>query len=321
MTGTVLVTGAGGFVGQRVVAALQAAGVPVVAGYRRPPPGGTALNVLEPKALAVTMPGIETVVHTAVGGPRDTRVIVDGTRNTLAAARAAGVKRFIQLSSVAVYGDVTGTIDENAPTDRPHGTYGAAKVAAEAACAQAGGALAVAILRPTLIYGPRSAAWTTAYLDRLHDGWPVLGDAGRGDANLIHVDDLAGFIAHLATSATPVSGTFNVNGADIPTWHTYLEALRDAVQAPVGTGSLPGAPTLAARKLAKAIGAAAGRAGVSLDPLERFVARTPSHDEVARFRTSVRYAIDRMQATGFTPRISVADGIADIAAWERAGRP
>lgn len=321
MTGTVLVTGAGGFVGQRVVAALEAAGVPVVAGYRRPPPGGTALNVLEPKALAVTMPGVETVVHTAVGGPRDTRVIVDGTRNTLAAAQAAGVKRFVQISSVAVYGDITGTIDEDAPTEQPHGAYGAAKVAAELACRQAGDSLAVAILRPTLIYGPRSAAWTTAYLDRLHDGWPVLGAAGRGDANLVHVDDLAGFITHLATSATPIAGTFNVNGADIPTWHAYLEALRDAVQAPAGTGALPGTATLAARKLAKAIGAVAGRAGVALDPLERFVARTPSHDEVARFRTPVRYTIDRMRATGFTPRISLAQGVADIAAWERAGRP
>jgi UDP-glucose 4-epimerase len=231
------------------------------------------------------------------------------------------VKRFIQISSVAVYGAATGTIDEDTSTEHPHGAYGAAKVAAEAACQQAGDGLSVAILRPTLIYGPGSAAWTTTYLDRLHDGWPVLGDAGRGDANLVHVDDLAGFITHLATSAAPIAGTFNVNGADIPTWHAYLEALRDAVQAPAGSGSLPGSATLAARKLAKAIGAAAGRAGVALDPLERFVARTPSYDEVARFRTSVRYTIERMQATGFTPRISVAEGIADIAAWERAGRP
>ncbi|MEH3122939.1 MAG: NAD-dependent epimerase/dehydratase family protein [Sphingomonas phyllosphaerae] len=321
MTGTVLVTGAGGFVGRRVVAALEAAGVPVVAGYRRPPPGGTALNVLDPKALAVTMPGVETVVHTAVGGPRDTRVIVDGTRNTLAAAQAAGVKRFIQLSSVAVYGAATGTIDEDAPTDHPHGAYGAAKVAAEAACRQANDALAVAVLRPTLIYGPRSAAWTTLYLDRLHHGWPRLGAAGRGDANLVHVDDLAGFVTHLATSATPIAGTFNVNGADVPTWDAYLEALRDAVQAPAGAGSLPGKATLAARKLAKALGAGAARAGVTLAPLERFVARTPSHDEVARFGTPVRYAIDRMLATGFAPKITLAEGVADIAAWERAGRP
>ncbi len=121
--------------------------------------------------------------------------------------------------------------------------------------------------------------------------------------------------------ATPIAGTFNVNGADVPTWDAYLEALRDAVQAPAGAGSLPGKATLAARKLAKALGAGAARAGVTLAPLERFVARTPSHDEVARFGTPVRYAIDRMLATGFAPKITLAEGVADIAAWERAGRP
>ena len=322
MTGKVLVTGAGGFVGRRVVAALQEAGVPVVAAYRSPPAGGRALDVLDPKTLAVAMPGIETVVHTAVGGPRDTRVIVDGTRNTLAAARAAGVKRFVQLSSVAVYGAVHGHVDEDTPIDRPHGAYGAAKVAAEAACHAAADAMAVAIMRPTLIYGPGSAAWTTLYLDRLLDGgWPVLGAAGQGDANLVHVDDLAGFIVHLASAAAPVSGVFNVNGADIPTWDAYLEALRDAVQAPRPHGRLPGRPMLIARKAAKALGAVAERAGTSLAPLDRFVARIPSHDEVARFRTPVRYAIDRMLVTGYLPRMSVAQAVADIAAWDRAGRP
>jgi UDP-glucose 4-epimerase len=322
MTGKVLVTGAGGFVGRRVVAALQAAGIPVVAGYRRPPPGGRALDVLDPKSLAVAMPGVETVVHTAVGAPRDTRVIVDGTRNTLAAARAAGVQRFVQLSSVAVYGAVHGRVDEAASIDHPHGAYGAAKVAAEAACHAAADAMAVAILRPTLIYGPGSAAWTTLYLDRLLAGdWPVLGAAGQGDANLVHVDDLAGFIVHLARTPAPATGVFNVNGADIPTWDGYLEALRDAVQAPRPHGALPGRPTLFARKAAKALGAAAARAGASLAPLDRFVARTPSHDEVARFRTPVRYAIDRMLATGYHPRTTVEQAVADIAAWDRAGRP
>lgn len=316
MTGAVLVTGAGGFVGRRVVAALEAAGMPVVAGYRRPPAGGTALDVLDPVALAAAMPGVETVVHTAVGDPRDTRVIVDGTRNTLAAAQAAGVARFIQLSSVAVYGTVTGIIDEEAPTERPHGAYGAAKVAAEAMCRDAA-AMAVAILRPTLIYGPRSAQWTTPYLDRLHGGCPRLGAAGRGDANLVHVDDLAGFIVHLAIASAPIAGTFNVNGADIPTWDGYLEALRTAIGAPGPTGTLPGRPTLAARKLAKAL----GRAGVTLAPLDRFVTRTPSHDEIARFAAPVRYDIARMLATGYRPRISLAEGVAGIAAWERAGRP
>lgn len=321
MTAPVLVTGAGGFVGRRVVARLQAAGVPVIAGYRRPPAGGVALDVLDPAALAAALPGVETVVHTAVGEARDTRVIVEGTRNTLAAARAAGVRRFVQLSSVAVYGAVEGRVDEDAPTDHPHGAYGAAKVEAEAAC-RAAGDMAVAILRPTLIYGPGSAAWTTLYLDRMHDGgWPVLGTAGAGDANLLHVDDLAGFVAHLATAPSPIAGTFNVNGTDIPSWHDYLEALRDAIQAPRATCSLPGRGMLATRKLAKALTAAAARSGMTLPALDRFVARIPSHDEVARFHTPVCYAIDRMLATGYRPQVTVAQAVADIAAWDRAGRP
>ncbi|KQN90903.1 hypothetical protein ASE95_11460 [Sphingomonas sp. Leaf231] len=322
MTGKVLVTGAGGFVGRRVVAALQAAGVPVAAGHRRPPPGGLALDVLDPAALAAAMPGVDTVVHTAVGGPRDTRVIVDGTRETLAAARAAGVRRFVHLSSVAVYGAARGRVDEDAATDHPHGAYGAAKIVAETTCRAAADDMAVAILRPTLIYGPGSAAWTTLYLDRLQDGnWPVLGAAGRGDANLVHVDDLAGFITHLAVNDAPLAGTFNVNGPDIPTWDAYLEALRDAIQAPRATGALPGRLTLGARKLAKALNAAGARAGLTSAALEHFVVRTPSHDEVERFRTSVRYTIDRMVATGYRPRITVAQAVADIAAWDRAGRP
>jgi UDP-glucose 4-epimerase len=310
---TVLVTGAGGFVGSAAVRALEAAGQRVIAARR---PG---VDVLDPATLAAAMPGVETVVHCAVGGPRDTATIVEGTRNVLSAARAAGVARFVQLSSVAVYGPAAGRVDEDAPTDRPHGAYGAAKVAAERLCREVSDDMAVAILRPSLIYGPRSRQWTTPYLDRLASGrWPALGAAGEGDANLIHVDDLAGFIAHIAGAALPVSGVFNVNGADIPTWNAYLEALRVATDAPAPTTTrVPGRATLMLRKAAKAATRVAGEDGA----LGRFVAVTPSADEVERFRTHVVYAIDRMIAAGYRPRIDVAEAVAGIAEWDRAGRP
>lgn len=320
---TILVTGAGGFVGRATVAALTTAGCRVIAGYRRPPPAGLRVDVLDAGSLAAAMLGVETVVHCAVGDPRDTSVIVEGTRNALTAARAGGVTRFVQLSSVAVYGAQTGRIDESASTERPGGAYGAAKVAAERFCRDAAGDMAVAILRPSLIYGPRSAQWTVPYLDRLKSGrWPRLGVAGEGDANLVHVDDLAGFIVHVATTSQPIAGVFNVNGADVPTWNAYLEALRVAIDAPEPAGgTLPGNATLAARKGAKAAAALLGKAGVRSAALDRFVALTPSGDEVARFGASVVYAIDRMEAAGFHPRIGPAEGIAGIAAWDRAGRP
>lgn len=324
MNGAVLVTGAGGFVGSVVVRALRAAGCPVVAGYRRPSAGGDArVDVLDPASLDAATTGVGAVVHCAVGGGRDTSVIVEGTRNVLAAAGQAGVARFVQLSSVAVYGGVTGRVDEDAPTDHPSGAYGAAKVAAERLCREAGGDMAVAILRPSLIYGPRSAQWTTPWLDRLQSGrWPRLGRAGDGQANLVHVDDLAGFIVHLVTNARPVTGTFNVNGADIPTWDVYIESLRQAIGAPAPSGEgVPGGGVIAARKVAKGAAAGLAKLGLASGAIDRFVALTPSRDEVERFGTHAIYAIDRMIAAGYRPRIGMAEGVAGIAAWEAAGRP
>ena len=322
MSDIVLVTGAGGFVGRAVVQALEAAGCRVRAGHRRPRAGEARVDVLDRASLDAAMADVRTVVHCAVGAPRDTSVIVDGTRQTLAAARSAGVERFIQLSSVAVYGTTQGRVDEDAATGQPGGAYGTAKVTAEALCRDTAATMAVAILRPSLIYGPGSVQWTVPYLDRLRSGrWPALGEAGEGVANLIHVDDLAGFIAHIATSRQPIAGTFNVNGADLPTWNRYLEQLRLAIGAPAAASTgVPGRATLAARKGAKAAALLLARAGLPHAALDGFVAAIPSHDEVQRFRSRTSYAIDRMTAVGYVPRIDLAEGVAGIARSERAGR-
>ena len=326
----VFVTGAAGFVGSAMVRALAGGGMAVRAGVRRidgrPCPDRVEpvlADVLDRAALEQAFARCDAVVHCAIGGPRDTRVITEGTANALAAASAAGVTRFIQLSSVAVYGDRAGELDEGAATSNPAGAYGRAKLEAEQACAAAPAGMAVAVLRPTLIYGPGSDQWVVPYLDRILSGrWGRLGAAGEGDCNLIHVDDLAAFARHLLVQGWTGHRVFNVNGTDIPTWNRYLEGLADAVGAPLSTEmSLPGGATRALRKLAKAALTIGGRAGVDVAPLRRWVDHTPSSDEAARFSRKVRYLCAPMAETGFAPATSLDGGIAGIAAWHRAGRP
>lgn len=326
----VFVTGAAGFVGSAMVRALAGGGMTVRAGVRRidgqPCPDGVEpvlADVLDRAALEQAFAGCDAVVHCAIGGPRDTRVITEGTANALAAASAAGVARFIQLSSVAVYGDRAGAFDEGAATIAPAGAYGRAKLAAEQACAAAPAGMAVAVLRPTLVYGPGGEQWVVPYLDRILSGrWGRLGAAGEGDCNLIHVDDLAAFARHLIVQGWTGHRVFNVNGTQIPTWNGYLEGLADAVGASLSTSrSLPGSGTLALRKFAKAALAIGNRAGLDVAPLRRWGDLTPSADEVARFSRKVRYLCAPMAETGFAPATSVDEGIAGIAAWHRAGRP
>jgi 2-alkyl-3-oxoalkanoate reductase len=234
------------------------------------------------------------------------------------AAREAGIQRFIQLSSVAVYGAAEGHLTEADVRGALGDAYGAAKLAAEAICTKEAGNMDLAILRPSLIYGPDGAQWTTLYLNRLKTGlWPALGAAGEGTCNLIHVDDLAGFIVHIISSPVAIAGTFNVNGNDSPSWNGYLSALGQAVGAMPGpVQPVPGAAKLALRKVAKALGMV-----MPLGLFDRFVEMTPSADEVVRFSSPTEYAIDAMVATGFRHLISVEKGIAGIAAWDAEGQP
>ncbi|WP_461482126.1 NAD-dependent epimerase/dehydratase family protein, partial [Porticoccus sp.] len=167
------VTGATGFVGGALVAQLVAAGWQVVALVRahsdtaRLPSPGVALvvgDICQPEGLADAMAGCSVVFHcaalTGVGHRIDDfyRVIAGGTDNLLGAARASGIKRFVLVSSVAVYElDGASRCDEQQPLlNSSIDPYGCAKIRAEAAClaAHRQGQFEVSIVRPVFIYGP-----------------------------------------------------------------------------------------------------------------------------------------------------------------------
>jgi len=292
----ILVTGSGGFIGRRVVERLQGEGVEIVA--------ARGLNLFDPAGLGAALQGVDAVIHTARDD--DAERMAEGVRRLLAAAQTAGARRFVQLSSVAVYGAAQGVVTEETPQQGPLDAYARSKTQSEADCqAAASAAMTVAVMRPSLVYGPGSAWWTTPFVKRLASGqWRGLGPGGEGRANLIHVDDVARFAAFLATHDTGPYAVFNANGPEAPTWNAYLDRFADALGVPRPQGQQSTSMALAAvRRVLRPI---------VKQPL------APSRQELDLFRLDAVYAMDKAKAAGFACEVSLDQGLADCAAWARA---
>lgn len=239
----VLVTGASGFVGGRVVERLALERCDSVralvhkwsraARVAKFPIEIVAGDILSTADAAGAMQGVTHVVHCAFSDAPS--VIVEGTRNLLAAAHAVGVRRFVFVSTAEVYGaKATGTVDETSPTPHTGRTYGDAKIDAEGACReyqQRG--LSTAIVRPSIVYGPFSRSWVVGTAKRLQSGlWSEFEGHGDGFCNAVFVDDLASAIL-LAVDHPAANGeTFNVNGPEVGTWNEYFRRLNAAMGLP-----------------------------------------------------------------------------------------
>jgi nucleoside-diphosphate-sugar epimerase len=220
----VLVLGAAGFIGRRLVAALAATpwAIPVAAIHRSPVPEGPVetvqLDATHEPTLAYAMDAADAVVNCVAGSAA---AIVATARAVFAVARRAPWPlRVIHLSSMAVYGAAIGKVDETAQLSGDGGAYASAKVEAEhlaASCAE------VVILRPGCVYGPgstqwseRIARWLTAH--RIGD----LGVAGDGICNLVHVDDVVAAILAALRLPRVAGHAFNLGSPAPPTWNEYF---------------------------------------------------------------------------------------------------
>jgi nucleoside-diphosphate-sugar epimerase len=184
-------------------------------------------------ALGAAMEGAEVVFHVAARagywGPRAAywEANVEGTRNVLAACRAAGVGRLVYTSSPSVCFD--GRDHLEASNDLPYArrflaAYPASKAAAEALVLEADGSdLATVALRPHLIFGPRDPHLVPRLVARARAGrLSVVGD-GRNRVGLTYVDNAAH--AHLCAAralkpGAPCAGRayFVTNGESVVLW-------------------------------------------------------------------------------------------------------
>jgi nucleoside-diphosphate-sugar epimerase/predicted dehydrogenase len=224
----VLVTGATGFLGRHVAAALHAAGYRVRAMVRFPGMADALDDVEEVTAtlgddasIAAAVAGAHAVVHCAArvarGGSRDDffRDNVTGTHHLLVAARAAGVARFVHVSSIAVYGvhQDAGPVGEQVDYD-PHperrGAYTWSKLEADRLVREASrNGSGIVVLRPGILVGADGPPFTARLCLGRVRGRTVI--VGRGDARLplCHVDDAAR-AAVLAVRAPAAGGAYNL---------------------------------------------------------------------------------------------------------------
>jgi nucleoside-diphosphate-sugar epimerase len=176
-------------------------------------------------AVARALDGVSGVVNCVAGDPAS---ITEGARALFAAAlRAQSKPRIVHLSTMSVYGDVSGIVDESAPLRANLGAYAVAKGRAEQHAASYPN---VVILRPGCVYGPESPQWSARVgrwlmARRLGD----LGADGDGFCNLVHVDDVIDAIVRSLRSTAV--GPFNLSLPDPPTWNEYLVRYGQALRA------------------------------------------------------------------------------------------
>jgi uncharacterized protein YbjT (DUF2867 family) len=223
---TVLVTGGTGFVGPHVVHALRARELPVRALVRDRSRGsrlaawGAELvegDVTDPGSLRAACAGVDAVVHLVAiirgARPDFERVMAQGTRDVVAAAKAAGVRRFVLASALGV--------DEQTKDAVP---YFAAKWAMERAVGESG--LEHVIIRPSFVFGKDGGVLPTfVRLARLAPVTPIVGP-GTQRLQPIWVEDVAAYYARSVDLPAAAGRTFEVGGPDAPTWNEFWDRLK-----------------------------------------------------------------------------------------------
>jgi uncharacterized protein YbjT (DUF2867 family) len=222
----ILVIGGTGFVGPRIVHRLRAGKHPVRCLVRDPDSGrdlaawGCELakgDVTDRDSLRRAVEGCEVVVHLVaiIQGKREEfeRVMVQGLENALAAAKEAGVRRFVLMSAL-------GTSEET----KDLSPYFNAKWRMEQAVKGSG--LEHVIFRPSFVFGKGGGALRT--FGRVVRLSPVIPVFGRGDQRIqpIWIENVAEYFAQAIDRPDAANRTFEIGGPEIVTYEVLYERIK-----------------------------------------------------------------------------------------------
>lgn len=328
----VLVTGATGFVGSALAARLVGEGAEVHGLTRRPEAAPPIPGVLwvrgdleDATSLREATRGIDTVFH--AGGmvghyghrPAYLRANVQGTMDLLAACRERGVRVLVHTSTPSVIADGSDHfgVDESHPyPTRFASPYPESKARSEQLVLAAhGNDFRTLVVRPHMIWGPGRSQWVQGMIRRAARQalWQI--GAGTNRIGMTFLDDCVS--AHLAAwqalSADPsVGGSpyFVHGGEPIVLWDWVAALSRACGLSPI-RGSVPtGVAMILAHACDTAVILTRGRLHLPISAYLIAELTTEHYSDITRARTKL----------GYTPRVSVEEGLARIAAAERARR-
>ena len=222
----ILVTGASGFVGRHIVAALLGAGKDVRSMVRdsgeNAALGGEVVqcDMTDAASLRHAVEGVDAVIHLVAvrQGKEETfqRVMVEGSSDLLDAAKEAGVRRFVLMSAL-------GTSEAN----RDLVPYYRAKWDAEQLVKGSG--LEHVIFRPSFIFGRDGGIIPTfRRLVKLAPVTPIIG-SGEKRIQPIWADDVAAYFVQGLELETATNRTFEIGGPDPVTWNEFWARFRLAL--------------------------------------------------------------------------------------------
>jgi uncharacterized protein YbjT (DUF2867 family) len=219
----VLITGGTGFVGPHVVRAAAGAGHDLRLLVRdstrsRDLPGQPVVGEMtNTVSLQHAAEGVDAVVHLVAirQGPEELfkRVMEQGTRDLVAAAKEAGVRRFILMSALGTSAETKELVPYY------HGKW-------EMEQAVKGSGLEHVIFRPSFVFGREGGILPTfRKLAKLTPVTPIIG-SGEQKIQPIWVDDAAAYFAAALTKAEAANRTFELGGPDAVSWNEFWQRLR-----------------------------------------------------------------------------------------------
>jgi len=264
-------------------------------------------DIRDAQTARIACDGIDIVIHTAAAlplyAPEDIRTTdLDGTRRMLEASQAAGVDRFVMVSSTAVYG-----IPDHHPLLEDDelvgvGPYGQAKIAAEKVCLEfRAQGMCVPIVRPKSFIGAERLGVFALFYDwaRTGHGFPMIG-SGNNRYQLLDVEDLCDAIYLCCTlNRDVVNDTFNIGAEEFTTMKEDYQAVLDEAGFGKKIHGFPAAPMIWTLRVLEAL---------RLSPLYKWVYETASKDSFV--------SIDKAKhVLGYAPRYSNKDALLRNYRW------